>query len=74
MGRCLCARADDGTERRLGNVRKLYLTISAQMFLSAAVSAAMFFTPAVNTFMATTWGLILLMVLVVVTILGELRS
>ncbi|VFQ65290.1 unnamed protein product [Cuscuta campestris] len=57
----------ENPQMRWAFIRKVYVIVFAQLFICTAVSAAMFFTPAVKTFMATTNGLIALIVLVILT-------
>ncbi|VFQ85349.1 unnamed protein product [Cuscuta campestris] len=54
-------------QMRWAFIRKVYAIVSLQLLVCTAVSAAMFFTPAVKTFMATTSGLIVLIAVFIVT-------
>ncbi|CAH9095537.1 unnamed protein product [Cuscuta epithymum] len=57
----------ENPQMRWAFIRKVYAIVFTQLLICTAVSVAMFFTPAVKTFMATTNGLIALIVLVILT-------
>ncbi|KAK4357142.1 hypothetical protein RND71_022752 [Anisodus tanguticus] len=53
-------------QMRWGFIRKVYAIICVQLFVTAVIATAMFFTPAVKTYMRTIMGQITIIILLVI--------